>query len=78
MTAIKALIRELEKVFVIVQQRDTFAPADEVCGVGEFEEVVFRADTVVLDGARAPGDAWVVVVFAFLVRHLLAFGVGWH
>ena len=57
MTAIKALIRELEKVFVIVQQRDILAPADEVCVVGEFEEAAFIADTVVPDGTTAPGGA---------------------
>jgi ATP-dependent protease HslVU (ClpYQ) peptidase subunit len=57
MTAIKALIRELEKAFVIVQQRDVLAPADEVCVVGEFEEAAFTADTAVLDGTTASGDA---------------------
>ena len=56
MTAIKALIRELEKAFGIAQQRDILAPADEVCVVGEFEEAAFTADTVVLDGTTAPGD----------------------
>jgi hypothetical protein len=55
MDPIKALIRELEKAFVIVQQRDILAPADEV--VGEFEEAAFTADTVVLDGTTASGDA---------------------
>ena len=62
MTAIKALIRELEKVFVIVQQRDILAPADEVCVVGEFEEAAFAADTAILDGTRAPGGVWIVVL----------------
>jgi hypothetical protein len=61
MTAIKALIRELEKAFAIVQQRDILAPADEVCGVGEFEEAAFTADIVILDGTRTPGDVWIVV-----------------
>jgi hypothetical protein len=57
MTVIKALIRELEKAFVVVQQRDILAPADEVCVVGEFEEAAFTAGAVVLDGITAPGDA---------------------
>jgi hypothetical protein len=58
MTAIKVLIRELEKAFgIVVQQRDILAPADEVCVAGEFEEAAFTADTVVLDGTTAPGDA---------------------
>jgi hypothetical protein len=62
MTAIKALIRELEKAFVIVQRRVILAPADEVCGVGEFEEAAFIADTAILDGIRAPGGVWIVVL----------------
>jgi len=57
MTAIKTLIRELEKAFAIVQQRDILALADGVCVVGEFEEAAFTADTVILDGTTAPGDA---------------------
>jgi hypothetical protein len=57
MAAIKALIHELEKAFVIVQQRDTLALADEVCVVGEFEEAAFTTGAVVLDGTIAPGDA---------------------
>ena len=57
MTAIQALIRELEKAFVIVQQRDILAPADEVCVVGEFEEAVVTVDTVALDGTTVSGDA---------------------
>ena len=57
MTTIKALIRELEKAFVMVQQRDILAPTDEVRVVGEFEEAAFTADTVVPDGTTAPGDA---------------------
>jgi hypothetical protein len=62
MAAIEALIRELEKAFVIVQEHDILAPADEVWGVGEFEEAAFTADTVILDGTGAPGGVWVVVL----------------
>ena len=61
MTAIKALICELERAFVIVRQRDILAPADEVCGVGEFEDAAFTADKAILDGTRAPGGVWIVV-----------------
>lgn len=57
MAAIEALIRELEKAFVIVQERDILAPADEVCVVCEFEEAAFTVDTAVLDGTTASGDA---------------------
>jgi hypothetical protein len=60
MTAIEALMRELEKAFVIVQRRDILAPADEVCGVGEFD-AVFTADTAILDSTRASGSVWIVV-----------------
>lgn len=62
MAAIEALIRELEKAFVIGQRRDILAPADEVCGVGEFEDAAFTADTAILDGTRVPGGVWVVVL----------------
>ena len=62
MTAIKALIRELEKALVIVQRCFIWAPADEVCGVGEFEEAAFIADMVILDGTRALGGVWIVVL----------------
>jgi hypothetical protein len=61
MAAIEALIRELEKAFVIVQRRDILVPSDGVCVVGEFEDAAFTADIVILDGTRAPGGVWVVV-----------------
>jgi hypothetical protein len=62
MTAIKALARELEKAFMVVQWQGILATADEVCVVGEFEEAAFTEDTVVLDGTTAPGGAWVVLL----------------
>jgi len=42
MAAIEALIRELEKAFVIVQRRDILVPSDGVCVVGEFEDAAFK------------------------------------